>query len=274
VSVILPTRDRLDLLRPCVEGLFATNSGDFEVIILDNDSARPETLAWFEEALGRWDRLRVLAAPGPFNWSRLNNIGVAAADGDVFVFLNNDTLPRSDEWLARLADVAMRPDAGAVGALLLYGNGRIQHAGVVIGYGGCSDHVYRGAPLDSDEHMFVSPHLPRNVAAVTGACMAISRRTLQAIGPFDEAYPVAGNDVEICVRAMVKGYLNIYLPDVVLVHLESQTRGRRDPAADVERLEAFLAENCPEDPYYNPNLWMSSLYPSIPLWGERAARPR
>ncbi len=272
VSVILPTRDRLDLLRPCVEGVFATNSGDFEVILLDNDSEQPETLAWFEEAQARWDRLRVLPAPGRFNWSRLNNIGVAAADGDVFVFLNNDTLPRSDEWLARLADVAMRPDAGAVGALLLYGNGRIQHAGVVIGYGGCSDHVYRGAPLDADEHMFVSPHLPRNVAAVTGACMAISRRTLEAIGPFDEAYPVAGNDVEICVRAMVKGYLNVYLPDVVLVHLESQTRGRRDPAADVERLEAFLAEHCPEDPYYNPNLWMASLYPSIPLWGERPGR--
>lgn len=270
VSVILPTRDRLDLLRPCVEGVFATNSGDFEVLILDNGSAEPQTLAWFEEAEARWPRLRVLPAPGEFNWSRLNNIGCAAATGDVFVFLNNDTLPRTEEWLARLADVASRPDAGAVGALLLYGNGRIQHAGVVLGYGGCSDHIYRGAPLDSDDHMFASPLLPRNVAAVTGACMAISRRTLEAIGPFDEAYPVAGNDVEICVRAMLRGYLNVYLPDVVLVHLESQSRGRRDPAADVVRLEAFLKENCAEDPYYNPNLWMASLYPSIPLWGERS----
>lgn len=273
VSVILPTRDRLDLLRPCVEGVFGTNSGNFEVIILDNDSQDPETHAWFEEAQAKWDRLRVLSAPGSFNWSRLNNIGVAAAEGEVFVFLNNDTLPRTEEWLARLGDVAMRPDTGAVGALLLYDNGRIQHAGIVIGYGGCSDHVYRGAPLDSDEHMFVSPHMPRNVAAVTGACMAISRRTLEAIGPFDDAYPVAGNDVEICVRAMTEGYLNVYLPDVVLVHLESQTRGRRDPTADVVRLQSFLAEHCPLDPYYNPNLWMSSLYPSIPLWGERT-RPR
>lgn len=260
VSVIVPTRDRLELLRECIEGLFATNHGNFEVIVLDNDSAAPETLAWFEEAQARWPSLRVVAAPGEFNWSRLNNLGIAHANGDAFVFLNNDTVPRSENWLARLADVALRPDVGAVGALLLYPSGRIQHAGVVIGEGRWTDHVYRGDYPNSADHVFVAPHLPRNVAAVTGACMAFSRRTLERIGDFDENYAVAGNDVEICVRALQHGLVNVYLPDVVLLHLESQTRGRRDPLPDVVRLEAFLAKHFPEDPFFNRHLASAPLY--------------
>ena len=257
ISVIVPTRDRAELLARCVEGVFASNSGDFEVIVLDNDSREAGTHAWFAEAATKWPRLRVLPAPGEFNWSRLNNLGIAHAGGDVLVFLNNDTEPRSEgseEWLARLADVALRPDVGAVGPLLLYAGGRIQHAGVVIGDDHSTDHVLRGALPEVDRHVFVSPLLPRNVAAVTGACMAISRRALDEIGHFDEQYRVAGSDVEICVRALTHGLRNVYLPDVVLLHLESRTRGRRDPAADVSRLRKFLAEHLPHDPYYHPQL--------------------
>ena len=254
VSVLVPTRDKLELLRDCVNGVFATNTGDFEVLILDNGSNEPRTLSWFEQAQADRARLRVLSAPGQFNWSRLNNQGIAHASGDVFVFLNNDTVPRSREWLARLADVAMRPDVGAVGALLLYGNGRIQHAGMVIGHGGRSEHLYREMIPGTVDHAFVSPSLPRNVVAVTGACMAVSRRAMQAVGQFDEAFAVIGNDVEWCVRAMVRGYLNVYLPDVVLLHLEMQTRGRREPASETARLKAVLARHCREDPYYNPTL--------------------
>ena len=254
VSVIVPTRDQLALLRRCVEGVFATNDSDFEVIVLDNDSRRPETLAWLNEAKAKWENLRVVAAPGEFNWSRINNLGIAHARGDVFVFLNNDTEPRTENWLARLADVASRPDVGAVGPLLTYASGRIQHAGVVVGADATTDHIYRGAWPESDRHVFVSPLLPRNVAAVTGACMAFSRRALDAIGGFDENYRVAGNDVEICIRAMANGLVNVYLPDVVLLHLESRTRGRRDPTPDVVRLRALLAEHCAEDPYHHPAL--------------------
>ena len=257
VSVIIPTRDRAALLARCVEGVFATNSGDFEVIVLDNDSREASTHAWFAEAEAKWPRLRVLPAPGEFNWSRLNNLGIAHAHGDVFVFLNNDTEPHSDgceEWLARLADVALRPDVGAVGPLLLYAGGHIQHAGVVIGDDHSTDHVLRGSLPHIERHVFVSPLLPRNVAAVTGACMAISRRALDAIGNFDEHYTVAGSDVEICVRALTHGLRNVYLPDIVLLHLESRTRGRRDPAADVARLRSFLATHLPRDPYHHPQL--------------------
>ena len=260
VSVLVPTRDRLALLRDCIEGLFATSGGDFEVIVLDNDSVEEETLAWFDAAQARWQQLRVVSAPGEFNWSRLNNLGIAHASGDVFVFLNNDTVPQCEGWLARLADVALRPDVGAVGALLLYPSGRIQHAGVVIGEGRWTDHIYRGDYPHTDDHVFVAPHLPRNVAAVTGACMAFSRVALDKIGLFDESYAVAGNDVEICVRAMRHGLYNVYLPDVVLLHLESKTRGRRDPLPDVVRLEAYLAQHCAVDPFFNRHLASVPLY--------------
>ena len=257
VSVIVPTRDRVALLRRCVEGIFATNSGDFEVVVLDNGSREQRTRVWLTEAQAKWARLRVVPAPGAFNWSRLNNLGIAHASGDVFVFLNNDTEPHSAgcrEWLARLADVALRPDVGAVGPLLLYAGGHIQHAGVVVGADASTDHVFRGALPEIHRHVFVSPLLPRNVAAVTGACMAFSRRAFDAIGNFDENYRVAGGDVEICVRALTRGLVNVYQPDVVLLHLESRTRGRRDPGADVRRLRAFLAAHCPQDPYHHPQL--------------------
>ena len=266
VTVVIPTRDRLDLLRRCVAGVFATNRGEgFDVLVLDNGSTESATLAWFAEAPRRWPRLRVLPAPGEFNWSRLNNQGMAASDADVFVFLNNDTEPACEDWLAQLADVALRPDVGMVGALLLYETGAIQHAGVVTGYGRCADHVYRHTRPEEQGHMFVAPTLARNVAAVTGACMAVARRTIGGIGGFDENYRVAGGDVEICVRAMNAGCLNVYLPAVRLLHYEMQTRGRTDPPGDVTRLMAFLAENCPEDPYYNRNLSLKSLYPSYPI---------
>ena len=267
VAVVVPTRDRLPLLRRCVEGLFASNTGSFEVLILDNGSTDASTLAWFAEAKRRWPQLNVLPASGEFNWSRLNNQGIAASQADVLVFLNNDTEPLCEGWLSRLADVALRPDVGAVGALLLYETGSVQHAGMVVGYERCVDHVYRHARPDDDDHMFVSPLLPRNVAAVTGACMAVSRRTIDAIGGFDERYRVAGGDVEMCIRAMNAGYLNVYLPEVRLRHYEMQTRLRTDPPEDNARLIDYLAEHCPRDPFYNSSLSLQVLYPSYPTWG-------
>ena len=260
VSVILPTRDRLPLLRQCVQGIFRSNRGDFEVIVLDNGSTQPETVAWLARAGDEWPRLRVVPAPGSFNWSRLNNLGMSCARGEVFVFLNNDTEPRCRDWLARLADVALRSDVGAVGALLLYPNGRIQHAGMVVGDGRWTDHIYRGDFPSSNDHALAPPNLPRNVSAVTGACMAMARRTVERIGPFDEGYRVAGSDVEMCIRALRHGYLNVYLPDVALLHLESQTRGRWVPASDTARLAAFLQANSAKDPYFSSHLNAAPLY--------------
>ncbi len=264
VSIIIPTRDRIDLLAPCIEGIHATNQGSFECIIIDNGSVAPETKHWLADAPARFPALKVVEAPEPFNWSRLNNQGMRHAEGDVYLFLNNDTEAACEGWVDRLADVALRSDVGAVGGLLLYPDGLIQHAGVVTGFGGCADHIYVGTHPDAGEHMFVAPTVPRNVSAVTGACLAVARSTVDAIGGFDEGYRVVGSDVEFCIRAMRAGRRNVYLPDVRLVHHESQSRTKRDPEADVERLRAMIAQ-CPSDPFFNPKLSMISLYPSYPV---------
>ena len=263
VSVIIPTKDRIDLLRPCVDGIYATNApGTFEVIVLDNGSTEQETLDWLADGESRLSEFHVVPAPGTFNWSRLNNLGVARAKGDVLVFLNNDTEPTHQDWLARMADVATREDVGVVGALLLYPNGRIQHAGVVTGFSGLAAHVYCGVDPESEGHLFVPPTVPRNVAAVTGACFAIARARIDQIGLFDEAYRISGSDVELCIRALKAGFVNVYLPDVRLLHHESQSRKREDPPEDVSRLRELVAEHCPRDPYYHADLSLTSLYPS------------
>ena len=156
--------------------------------------------------------------------------------------------------------------SGLVGALLLYASGAIQHAGVVTGFGGCADHIYKGARPSDEWHMFVSPTVARNVSAVTGACMAVSRRVLDAIGPFDESYRIAGGDVEICLRALAKGLLNVYLPEVELLHLESQSRSIVDPCSDIAQLKKLVANGFSEDIWYNRRLSMASTYPSYPIF--------
>ena len=266
VTVVIPTRDRLDLLAPCVDSLYATNAaGGFDVIVVDNGSRTPETREWLVRMEREREDFRVLAADIEFNWSRLNNLAMAEAGGDVFVFLNNDTVSLTEGWLARMAEYATRRDVGVVGPLLLFEDGTIQHAGVVIGYDGRAGHVYSGVRPEEEGCMFVSPTVPRNVAAVTGACLAVSRNVLDAIGVFDEAYRVVCSDTEFCLRAHLAGLNNVYLPEIVLLHHESQSRGRSDPRSDNDRLERFIAERMPRDPLYSPHLTLSSLYPGLPL---------
>ena len=254
ISVVIPTRDRLDLLAPCVRSLFETNDpARFEVLVVDNASTESATREWLASMTSSRESFRVVGADCEFNWSRLSNLGIDAGTGDVFVFLNNDTLSVDSGWLDRLAEYAVRDGTGAVGPLLLYEDGSIQHAGLIIGYGDLADQIYRGTRPDFDDHAFVSPLLPRNVAAVTGACLAVSRRTIEAIGPFDTRLPVSG-DVEFCLRALDHGLCNVYAADVALHHYESRTLGRRTYPEDTRRLARLVNERMPRDPFYNPNL--------------------
>ena len=254
ITVVIPTRDRLDLLRPCIDSVFATETASqVEVLIVDNGSCEPATHRWLREVQRQRPTLRVLADDGDFNWSRLNNLGIDAGTGDVFVFLNNDTLAIEDRWLDRLAEYALREDVGAVGPLLLFADGNVQHAGLVVGHGDLADPIYRGTAPDFDDHAFVSPRLPRNVAAVTGACLATSRRTLESIGPFDQDLSLAG-DVEFCLRAHAAGLVNVFAGDVALCHHESATIGRRSHGTDAIRLGRVVQATLPRDPFYNPNL--------------------
>ncbi len=256
VSIIIPTRDGLDLLRTCVESVYAkTLYRDFEIIVVDNGSTQPETLRWLD-GMSRRDSFHVIPADVPFNWSALNNLAARKARGEVLVFLNNDTEIIDGEWLQRLAENALRPDVGVCGPLLLYGDRTIQHAGVVIGMGGWADHVFKGeAPLHI-QNLFVSPVLQRQVLAVTGACMVVARDTFESLGGFDESFIVCGSDVELCLRAHARGLATVYVARSVMIHHESKTRDPRAiPESDfVRSAQAYSPYREEGDPFFNPNL--------------------
>jgi GT2 family glycosyltransferase len=266
VSIIIPTMDGLTLLKDCVDSILRNSEYiAYEIIILNNNSARRETFDWFRHITQAHDNVRVLEANYPFCWSKLNNQGMAAAKGDVYIFLNNDTQVISRDWIERLAEQALRGDVGAVGGLMLYEDGTIQHAGVVVGIGGWADHPFKGMPAKHFMSPYLSPMVKRNVLAVTGSCMAISRYTIETIGPFSEKFLVCGSDVEICLRAHENGLYNIYDPFVRLYHYESKTREPHNiPARDFEmsalHYEKYLRGG---DPFYNINLSLNSTTPTL-----------
>jgi hypothetical protein len=187
----------------------------------------------------------VLRAPGPFNFSRLNNLAVAHTDGQHLLFLNNDTEPCRPDWLRALEEHAQRPEVGAVGAKLLYPNGRIQHAGIAVGIGGLAGHPYR--------FQRSAPEGIRNVSAVTAACLMMRRKTFDAVGGFDERLPLNSNDVDLCLRVRARGYLVVYTPHAVLYHYESQTRGVWATPDDTWLMTRRWRKTLLADPYYSPN---------------------
>jgi len=260
ICIIVPTRDRLDLLRPCVESVLACAAGYpglVRLLVLDNDSAEAMTHAWFESAQ-RDPRVQVLHHPGSFNWSGINNAAARASQEDVLIFLNNDTEARSRDWIVELAAHAMRPDVGAVGARLLYADGTIQHAGVVLGVEGVAGHDGVGAAAYSGGY-FGRSHLLRSTSAVTGACLATRRAVFEQVGGFDEHnLKIAFNDIDYCMKVRAAGYRIVYNPFAVLFHYESKSRGREVSAAQQMRHAAEAAafrarwgDAIWRDPYYN-----------------------
>lgn len=262
VTVIVPTRNRVDLLRTCIEGLARTDYPDFEVIVVDNGSDDPATL----EYLAQLDpaRHRVLRDDGPFNFSRLNNQAARLATGEMLCLLNNDIEMLGSDWLGIMVRQALRAEVGAVGARLLYPDGRIQHAGVVMGICGGAAHAHR--LLKPDERGYFRRHaLPQFVSAVTAACLVVRRESFEAVGGLDEAaFEVAFNDVDLCMRLNARGWQSFYEPRATLVHHESVSRGfDRDPvgAARLGRELAAMQERWGTDdftgdgdPFHHPHL--------------------
>ncbi len=266
-SIIIPTKDKADLLEACIQSIHRHTTGmPYEILVLDNGSTEPATHACFER-LTQDARVRVLPAHIPFNWSRLNNIGRSQARGQVLVFLNNDTEVITPDWLQRLAEIALLPDVATVGPLLLYPDHTIQHAGVVVGMGGWADHVFKSEPLQHYPTPFISSAVPRNVLANTGACVAIATERFDTLGGFDEAFEICGSDVELGIRAHKQGLLNVYLPAAKLYHLESKTRTPHVPEVDFQQSALKYAPYRLEgDPFFNPNLdpFASSPRPKFP----------
>lgn len=259
VSILIPTRDKAELLDACLRGLEKTAyPGLVELIVIDNGSTEAAALRILE-SLKTERRARVLHRPGPFNFSRLNNDGAVTARGEFLCFLNNDVEPLEPDWLRNMISRADDAGVGAVGALLLYPSGRIQHAGVAIGIGGAAGHVQKG--IDPSDRRFRTWHAAtRQVSAVTAAVMVIRKSSFQGIGGFDEsAFPVAFNDVDLCLRLKRGGFKNIFVAEARLLHRESESRGDdRSP----EHLERFASELCRlqarwntqeyVDPHYSP----------------------
>jgi len=211
-------------------------------------------------------RVSVFREDIDFNWSRLNNIGAQKANGEYFIFLNNDTDVTQPDWIESLVGYASLPDVGLVGALLLFEDGTIQHSGVVVGMGGWADHVYRTCPPSHFMDLpFISPVITRNVLAVTGACMVIGAQKFEEMGGFDEAFQICGSDVELGIRSHKQGYFNVLCADVRLYHYESKTRSPHVPDNDFVQSDLKYKPYRKEivDPFYNSNLRLDRTKPEV-----------
>lgn len=260
VSIIVPTRDRVELLRRCIDGARrGTRYPSVEILVIDNGSREASTLAYLDQLRGS-GAARVLEDHGDFDFSRLNNNAVKAARGSVLCFLNNDVEPLSPDWLDEMVAHALRPGIGVVGAKLLYPDQSIQHGGIIL----CGDHVARHlhVGLDEDAHGYWGRAAAvQSLAAVTGACMVVGREAFEDVGGFDEAFPVDFGDIDLCLRLGENGYRTLWTPHAVLVHHESASRGTFITRAKQERYEAARAamverwgQRLSSDPHYHPYL--------------------
>jgi GT2 family glycosyltransferase len=265
VTIIVPTRDGAEDVERALGSLFERSTYPaYDVLLVDNGSTDSVALALFERLAAQEPRLRVIRDDSPFNFSRINNAAAAQAGGEYLIFLNNDTEVIASDWIEALVSQAQRPTVGAVGALLLYPEGRVQHAGVVLGLGGCAGHSHKLYDA-RDGGYFGALAGVTNYSAVTAACLAVRRDLFMAAGGFDERLAIAYNDTDLCLRLQALGTRNVYVPDARLYHFESRSRGADADAARAKRFEEekrLLKERWRigviDDPYYNPNLTLAA----------------
>jgi GT2 family glycosyltransferase len=258
VAIIISTRDQARLLSACVRSILrCTRYPSYEIVIVNNGSTEPESL----EQLRRWSsdpRIRILNAPGPFNYSALNNLAALFTRAPLLALLNNDTEVISPRWLCEMVGVLEQDGVGAVGPKLLYGDGTIQHAGIVLGIGGVASHAHKRFPRDHGGYHGLLESV-RDVSAVTGACLLTRRGLYLELGGLDEALAVAYNDTDYCLRLRARGYRVLFTPLAELYHHESASRGvdRRGAArfeAELALMRCRWGELLRRDPFYNPNL--------------------
>lgn len=266
VSIIVPTKDQLPMLLRCITSLLEkTRYPNFEVLIVDNNSETAEARDWLNgvEKMGA-DKVRVLRYPHPFNYSAINNMAAREARGEYLVLLNNDTAILREDWLEALMNHGQRPEVGIVGAKLLYPTGQIQHAGVILGLRGPADHPFIGAE-QTDSGYMQRMQVDQNLTAVTAACLLIRKSIYEDVGGLDEeAFKVSYNDVDLCLKVREAGYLTVWTPHSVVMHVGNVSQNNVDPAKAEAKRKRFMAEQdamyekwlplIARDPAYNANL--------------------
>jgi len=259
-TIIIPTRDRAALLRACVASIRGADA-PFELIVVDNGSQEEETRVLFDE-IATDPRARILSQSGPFNYSALCNAAASQAHADCLVFLNNDTEAVSKDWLSLLVGWTKLPSVGAVGAKLLYPDGRIQHAGVLLGIDGHANHYERLLSANAKGY-FERLQAPHEISAVTGACLAVARDRFAAVGGFDAInLPVEFNDIDLCLRLSESGFGSVLEPGSVLIHHEAATRKKQIDqekryASQVAYFKKRWLERLRSDAYFHPALSLS-----------------
>jgi GT2 family glycosyltransferase len=262
ISIIIPSRDKPQLVGACLRGLFeATDYSNFQVVLVDTGSVDDATLALYEKFSSN-PQFKLVHFQESFNFSKACNFGASHADGELILFLNNDTEVIESEWLRSMSQWFDRDGVGIVGAQLLYPDGTLQHSGVVVGFGGVASHLFEGQEEDV-ETIFGRARWYRNLSAVTAACMLVSREAYEAVNGFDEDYQLNYSDVDLCIKIRKAGWRIVFTPDARLIHHESRSHGRRIPRMDFERASQRLFEAgfLQGDPYFNPNLSYMSTYP-------------
>lgn len=265
VAIVMPARDLVELLRPCVESILKkTTYPNFELVVVDNDSQDEKSLGFLRQ-IATQAKVRVLPFPGDFNFGRLNNFGVAKVEADFVALLNNDLQLITPGWLEEMVGQALQPGVGAVGARLLYPDDKIQHAGVILGGGGVAAHAHKGLPAGNHGY-FARAILVQELSAVTAACMLVRRSAYLECGGFDEEHlKIAFNDVDFCLRLRERGYRIVYTPYAEFYHAESASRGLENTVAKDRRFQAEIqymqdrwGAQLQHDPAYNPNLSLLS----------------
>jgi GT2 family glycosyltransferase len=260
VSIIVPFKDKPELLEQLWRTFRAhTRWEDWQLILVSNNSVDPRTHSVLAELND--PRILKLTWNHPFNYSAINNFAARSAQGELLLFLNNDIELVENGWLEELMAQAQRPEVGVVGPLLLFPNGSIQHAGVILGPGGFATHAFWKGRPDEEWTPFGRPDCTRDYLAVTGACMMMRREVFEQVGGFDERIVVSGSDVELALRIIGQGLRCVYTPHARLVHHESATRkGGSIPERDAWlSYAAFRPWTHRGDPFYNPNLTLSTL---------------
>lgn len=266
ISIIIPNKDHIDDLKRCMDSIEKKSTySNYEYVIVENNSTDPATFEYYKKLEAENDKVHVVYWDGVFNYSAINNYGASFAKGEYFLLLNNDTEIINPDCLEELLGYCMRSDVGAVGARLYYEDDTIQHAGVVIGFGGIAGHCFVLQPRGTTGycHRIICA---QDYSAVTAACMMVKRSAFEEVGGLSEELQVAFNDIDFCMKLRQAGYLIVYNPYAELYHYESKSRGLEDTPEKIARFNrevSVFEKRWPDilrngDPYYNPNLTLKS----------------